>query len=281
MLQRKKASAADRLEWDWSSRSMRALLRNPDPDPGRLSHPVARSASGSLRWGWSDESAPIWVRRWHTGVPDDVMDLRTEATEALATAGVSVPELGHRRSPAEVSIERLLWGPTSVEPRKGAAASFIEESLYGPLTSGRLVITGEAHVLPDGTLTVEDVGGIVRLEAVDRNLLRELLDALAHRDARRLRRVIESGAGSYRREHALVVKKCSVCLDIEWSLLSLTLALRNITDCLLADGSTSAIYLRAVIDEMVARTALLERYPSHTAFRHPGELVDLLSGIGS
>lgn len=266
----------DRLRWDWKSRPMRALLSNPDPHAGRLSRPVARSEAGSLRWGWSADASPIWVRQWRSGVPSDIVDLRAEAAEALAAAGVVVPDLGRRLSETEVAVERVPWGPSSADPRDGAAAPFIEESLRGPLASGRLVIAGEAHVRPDGTLTVEDIGGIVRLEAVDRNLLREILGGLARRDGRSLRRVIESETGTFRSEQALVVKKCSVCLDIEWNVLSLTLALRNVSDCLLAGGSTSATYLRAAIDEMVARTALLERHPSQAVLRHPGELLDLL-----
>lgn len=270
----------DRLRWDWTSRPMRALLRNPEPVAGRLSQPVARSTSGSLRWGWSDEASPIWVRRWHTGVPNDVRGLRAEAAEALATVGVIVPGLELQLSRTEIAFERERWGPALAEPRDGAIASFIEETLRGPLSTGRLVISGEAHVLGDGTLTVEDVGGIVRLEAVDRNLVREVLDALAHRDERRLRHVIESETGAYCDKQALIVKKCSVCLAIEWNALSLTLALRNISDCLVAGGSPSATYLRAVIDELVARTALLERYPSHTVFGDRRELVGLLDQTG-
>ncbi len=209
-------------------------------------------------------------------MPSNVSDLRSESAEALEAVGVVVPALGHRLSRTDIVVERVPWGATHVEPREEAIASFIEDSLFDPLASGRLVICGEAHVLPDGALTVEDVGGIVRLEAVDRNLLREVLDALSHRDDQRLGRVIESETGRYRREHALLVKKYTVCLDIEWNLLSLTLALRNLADSLIAGGSTSATYLRLVIDEMVARTALLERYPSHSVLRHPGELVALL-----
>lgn len=266
----------DRLRWDWTSRPMRALLRNPAPVAGRLSRPVARSTSGNLRWGWSDEASPIWVRRWHAGVPSDVQDVRAEAADAFAAIGVMVPNLSLQLSRTEAAVVRVPWGSTVAKPRDGTIAAFVEESLRGPLMSGRLVISGEAHVVRDGTLAVEDVGGIVRLEAVDRNLLREILDALAHRDAQRLRHVIESETGGYCDEQALIVKKCSVCLGIEWNALSLTLALRKICDCLIAGGAPSATYLRAVIDELVARTALLERYPSHTVFGDRQGLIGLL-----
>lgn len=253
------APVLDRLEWRPWSRAARALTREPTPTPGRRSEPVALGPSGTLQWGWDSKGHPVWVRTWIAGVPEDYAAVRAEAAHALAGRDTVVPRIVAAAAET-VSFDRMSWAAPQVAPDGDVVRDFVESALHDALTGGRCLIAGEAHVLDDRRLVVEDIGGIFRLESVDRAVLYETVDALVAGSTTRLEAVIAADTGEVDDEQRWVAKRCAAGLIVEWSSLGFTLALRDITRALLAVGSTHARPLWVVTDELAHRMDLAHRY---------------------
>lgn len=203
--------------------------------------------------------------------------MRDEAAQAMAEVGVIVPVPARDVSPTEVLFERIAWGLPWSEPRKGAVASFVEDALRAPLSTGRLVIAGEPHVRGDGTLIVEDIGGILRFDAVDRGLLRDVVEALAYRSRRKLEQAVMEASGPLDDEARWLAKKFTAGLTVEWSALGFALALLGIAEALRERDSAFAPGLSAISEELAHRLELGARYPTHRALAHSHHVFEVLA----
>jgi hypothetical protein len=260
------APALDRLEWRHWRPAAQALIRDPKPTPGRRSQPVADAPSGSLQWGWDRDGHPVWIRTWFAGVPAGYDAVRTEAAHALAPLDAIVPPIVEAATAETVCLNRMRWAAPDVNPAHDIVRRFVESSLLDALASGRCVIAGEAHVLDDKRLVVEDIGGIFRLESVDRTMLFETVDALVAGSTTRLEALIATATGGLDDHRRWVAKRCAAGLIVEWSSLGFTLALRDVARTLLISGSTHASSLCAIADELAHRTDLAHRYRCPSAF---------------
>jgi hypothetical protein len=260
------APALDRLEWRHWRPAARALIRDPKPTPGRRSQPVADGPFGSLQWGWDRDGHPVWIRTWFAGVPADYDAVRTEAAHALAPFDAIVPPIVEAATAETVCLDRMRWAPPDVNPAHDIVRNFVESSLLDALATGRCVIAGEPHVLDNRRLVVEDIGGIIRLESVDRAVLFETVEALVAGSPTRLESVIGAATGELDDHRRWVAKRCAAGLVVEWSSLGFTLALCDVARTLLEHGSTHANSLYAIADEVTHRTDLAHRHRCPFAF---------------
>lgn len=270
------ASVLDRLSWHPWSRAALAMLRDPQPTPGRRSQPVADGPSGSMQWGWGREGQPVWIRTWSGGVPEGYDVVRAEAAHALAPFDAIVPAIVGAATPEAMLLDRMGWAAPAVTPVDDIVRRFVESSLLDALASGRCVITGEVHVLEDERLVIEDIGGIHRLETVDRAVLFGAIEALVAGSTTRLEALIAEVTGGLDDHRRWVAKRCVAGLLLEWSPVSFTLALRDIARTLLVSRSTYAFAFAVVTDEVAHRADLAHRHRCPLAFGSPAAVHHLL-----
>lgn len=270
------ASVSDRLSWRHWSRASKAMIRDPQPTPGRRSQPVADGPSGSMQWSWDRDGHPVWIRTWFAGVPADYDAVRADAALALAPFDAIVPPIVGAATAETVCLDRMGWAAPDVNPAHDIVRGFVESSLLDALATGRCVIAGEAHVLEDERLVIEDIAGIYRLETVDRAMLFETIEALVAGSTARLEAVIAEVTGGLDDHRRWVAKRCAAGLVVEWSLLGFTLALRDIARALLGSRSTYAIAFAVVADELAHRADLAYRHRCPFVFASPTAVHHLL-----
>jgi hypothetical protein len=229
-----------------------------------------------MRWGWDRGGHPVWIRTWFAGVPADYDAVRAEAAHALAPFDAIVPPIVEAATADTVCLDRMRWAAPGLKPAHDIVRGFVESSLLDALASGRCVITGEAHVLEDERLVVEDIGGIYRLETVDRAVLFETIEALVAGSTTRLEAAVAEITGRLDDHRRWVAKRCAAGLAAGWSPLGFTLALRDIARTLLVSRSTFAIAFAVVADELVHRADLAHRHDCRLAFASPTAVHHLL-----
>ena len=229
-----------------------------------------------LQWSWYRHGQPIWIRTWFAGTPEDYDAVRAEAAQGLAPFDAVVPPIIEFTDAETVCLDRLGWADPDVAPADDIVRRFVESSLVDALASGRCVIAGEAHVLPNRCLVVEDVGGIYRLEAVDRAVLLGAVEALVAGSTTRLESVIAAATGGLDDRQRWIAKRCATGSLVEWSPLGFILALRTIARTLLEGGSSHATAFAAVADEIAHRANLAHRHRCPRSFASPTGVHKLL-----
>jgi len=247
-----------RLEWNESCRAFRSLLDGPRPTHGRISRPIATAADGTMAWGWDAAAEPVWVRRWHGGRPAKLRLRYREAAAALSSLGVEVPDVVGMPDVRTVLLDRRPWSASS--PAGGIISSYVENALEDVIKTGRLVVTGRPHVTASGTLVIEDIVDVVRLEHVDRCVVFEVSSALVRRDRRALASAIDWARGSYDDRCDLAVRRCTAGLLLEWTATSFALALHEIARALTAGSAGRTHLFEAVADELTHRLDLTHQH---------------------
>jgi hypothetical protein len=191
--------------------------------------------------------------------------------------GAIVPPIVDFVDPETVSLDRPGWAAADVTPVYDIVHRFVESPVVDALVSGRCVIAGEAHVLPDRRLVIEEIGGIHRLEMVDRAVIIETVEALVSGSATRLESVITLATGRLDDRQRWVANRCAAGLLVEWSPLGFILALRSIARMLLEGDSSHATAFMAVADEIAHRADLAYRHRCPRAFASPTSVQKLLA----
>jgi len=245
-----------RLEWNESHPASRALSNNPQPTPERVSRPVAKSPTSTMAWGWDADGEPVWVRRWPDGRPENALGSYREAADALASIDVAVPGPVAVPNAHTLVLVRRPWVDDPGSVSSDLISSYVLHGLEEILKTGRLVLTGKPHVTWGGTLVIEDIVGVLRLEQVDRCALFHVLAALVRRDRTALAAAISAVRGSYDDRSDLAVRRCTAGLLVEWTPTSFAVALREIARALTAGGAGCAYLFEAVTSEVIHRLDL-------------------------
>lgn len=143
---------------------------------------------------------------------------------------------------------------------RGLISSYVKHALEETLTTGRLILTGKPHITASGTLVIEDIVDVLRLEHVDRCVVFQVLAALVRRDRGMLASAIEAARESYDDRCDLAVRRCTAGLLVEWTPTSFALALREIARTFTAGGAGCAHLFDAVTGELTHRLDLAHEY---------------------
>lgn len=211
---------------------------------------MASGRSGTMHWGWNPDGGPIWIRRYPDGVPPEARTTLVDAAESLGRCGVVLPVVEEVRTD-EVVLSRLPWSRRP--PRPNDVHEFVNAALLDALHRGLVVFAGEPHVGATGDLIVEEIAGVARIEAVDRQAVGAVLGGLAQCDAGALMAILADLTGGLDDDGAWLAKRSAVGLQVEWTPMAFVLALRDLAHTCERTGGSTARALWLVTDELMHR----------------------------